>query len=249
MARNIIIMDSSASMRRIIRTMIQATINDAIVSEAYDAEEAMAMLEAGDYNLVLFSRESASKKWLEFAKRLLASTDQPPLSFILFSSSSKKEYLKEVSTYGITEHLSLPCTAEELGELITRICNPFTMRRARRYSAPGTVVFIEQGRKSYEAEVINMSGGGILCELSTPEHINWAAPGMLRLEIDIDGSSMSVAGLYSVPRRLIVVELNSDFTPRVVRVAWKFVNISEENKAKLEQVFSLLEKHGDMLYE
>ncbi len=247
MARNLIIMDSSASMRRIIRTMIQATVNDAVVSEARDAEEARGLIEDAHYHLVIFSRESSDKKWLEFAQKRLALPEGQRTNFILFTSSKKQDYFEEIKRYWIEEYLTIPCAANDLGELITRICTPFSLRKARRYSVPDAIASLEQGSNSFAAEVINFSEGGVLCELDAPAQLNWFMPAMISMEFNLDGATLKVAGLYSVARRLMVVEANPDYSPRRIRLAYRFISVPEESKKQLAQVFRVIEQQEGLL--
>lgn len=247
MARNIIILDSSASMRRIIRTMIQATVNDAVVSEAQDAEEARGLIEDAHYHLVMFSRESSNKKWLEFAQKRLALPEGQRTNFILFTSSKKQDYLEEIKRYGIHEHIIIPCAPNVLGELIARTCTHFSMRATRRYSIHDACANLEQGSRSFPAEVINFSEGGMLCELDAPAQLNWFLPTMISMEFNLDGGMLRVAGLYSVARRLMVVESNPDYSPRRIRLACRFLSVPEESRKQLAQVFGVIEKQEGLL--
>ena len=247
MARNIIIMDSSASMRRIIRTMIQATVNDAVVSEAHDAEEAQGLIEDARYHLVIFSKESSNKKWLEFAHKRVVLPEAQRTNFILFTSSKKQDYFEEIKRYGIQEHIIIPCAPNSLGELISRTCTHFAMRATRRYSVPDSVASLEQGSNSFPAEVINFSEGGLLCELEAPPQLNWFMPTMINMEFYLDGATLKVAGLYSVARRLMVVDANPDYSPRRIRLACRFINIPEESKKQLAHVFEVIEKQEGLL--
>jgi len=242
MARNIIVMDSSASMRRIIRTMIQATVNDAVVSEAHNAEEAQGLIEDARYHLVIFSRESSNKNWLEFAQKRLALPEAQRTNFILFTSSKKQDYFEEIRRYGIQERIIIPCAPTELGELIIKTCTHFAMRASRRYSIHDTSASLAQGSSSFSAEVINFSEGGALCELDAPAQFNWFMPLMISLEFNIDGVKSKVAGLYSSARRLSVIESNSDYSPKRIRLACTFVTVPEESKKQLSEVFRLIEK-------
>lgn len=247
MARNIIILDSSASMRRIIRTMIQATVNDAVVSEAQDAEEARGLIEDAHYHLVIFSRESSGKKWLEFARKRLALPEVQRTNFVLFTSMKKQDYIEEIRRYGIEEYFTIPCAPNVLGELITRLCTPFSLRKARRYSVPDAIASLEQGGSSFPAEIVNFSEGGLLCELDASSQFNWCMPAMIGLELNLEGAMLKVVGLYSVVRRLMVVESNADYSPRRIRLACRFINVPEESKKQLLQVFEVIEKQEGLL--
>lgn len=250
MARNIIIMDSSASMRRIIRTMIKATVNDAVFAEAQDAKEARSLIEEAHYHLVIFSRESSDKKWLEYAQKRLALPEAQRTNFILFTSSKNQEYLQEIKRYGIKEHIIIPCAPDALGELIIRTCTHFSMRATRRYSLHDASANLAQGSSNFPAEVINFSEGGALCELVAPAQLQSFLPLMISMEFNIEGTILKVAGLYSVVRRLIVVESNEDYSPKRIRLACRFVSVSEESKKQLSQVFKLIEKlEGQFVHE
>ena len=247
MARNIIIMDSSASMRRIIRTMIQATVNDAVVSEAKNYQEAQGLIEDARYHLVIFSRESSNEKWLEFAKKRLVLPEAQRTDFILFTSNKKQDYFEEIKHYGIKEQIIIPCAPTILGELITRTCSHYAMRTTRRYSIPGASASLEQGSNSFPAEVINFSEGGMLCELDAPVHYNWALPMMISMECNLDGVMLKVAGMYSVSRRLMVVDSNSDYSPRRIRLACRFINVPEESRKQLAHISETIEKQESLL--
>jgi CheY-like chemotaxis protein len=227
--------------------MIQATVNDAVVSEAQDAEEAQGLIEDAHYHLVIFSRGSSDKKWLEFAQKRLALPEGQKTNFILFTSSKKQDYLEELKRYGIEEYLAIPCSPNDLGELIARLCTPFSMRKSRRYSVPDSIASLEQGNNNFPVEVINFSEGGVLCELDSPAQLNWCMPAMISMEFNFDGATLKVDGLYSVARRLMVVESNSDYSPRRVRLACRFISVPEESKNKLVHIFSLIEKQEGLL--
>lgn len=247
MARNIIVMDSSASMRRIIGTMIRATVNDAVVSEAHNAEEAQGLIEDAHYHLVIFSRESSNKNWLEFAQKRLALPEPQRTNFILFTSSKKQDYFEEIKRYGIQEHIIIPCGPNALGELIARTCTHFAMRASRRYSIHDTRASLAQGGNNFPAEVINFSEGGLLCELDAPAQLNWFMPAMISMECNLDGDTLKVAGLYSLTRRLIVIESNPDYSPKRIRLACTFINVPEESKKQLAKVFKVVEKQEGLI--
>ena len=246
MARNIIILDNSASMRRIIRTMIPSTINDAVVSDAQNVKEAQDLIEHGQYHLVLFSRESSDKKWLEFAQKRLSLPEEQRTNFAMFTSSKKQDYLAELKRHGIEEYFTIPCEPNDIGKIITRLCTHFAMRKARRYSVPDAIAILAQGSNNFSAEVINFSGGGLLCELDAPAQLHWFMPVMVSMEFVIDGATLKVDGLYSVVRRLMVVEANPDYSPKRIRLACRFISVPEESKNQLAQVFAVIEKQEDL---
>jgi hypothetical protein len=227
--------------------MIQATVNDAVVSEAHNDEEAQGLIEDAHYHLVIFSRESSNKKWLEFAQKRLALPEAKRTNFILFTSSKKQDYLEEIKRYGIKEHIIIPCGPNVLGELIARTCTHFAMRASRRYSIHDAKASLAQGSLSFPAEVINFSEGGALCELDAPAQFNWFMPLMISLEFNLDGAKLKVAGLYSSARRLSVIESNPDYSPKRIRLACTFITVPEESRNQLVEVFKVIEKQEGLI--
>ncbi|MDH5299515.1 MAG: hypothetical protein OEV91_10895, partial [Desulfobulbaceae bacterium] len=176
MSRNILIVDHSGTIRRILRTMILANINDAEVAEAPDTAKAMHRLAEGNTHLVLFSWESADDQWFDFIKKSRTASGSQRLNFILFTSRPDDRHLARVKEAGVAAQLFIPCTPAILTETVNRACNPTLLRESRRYNIPEAEATLNQGAISLDARVINISQGGMLCELPIPEHIDWSVP-------------------------------------------------------------------------
>ncbi len=248
MARQILVVDQSISMRRIIRTMILAEVNDAVVTESHDVVEAMGRLQARNFHVVLFSRESSTPEWLEFVRqRGTVGADQERTAFILFTSSKQKKLAEEFRTHGVKEQVTVPCSPHQLGETINRVCSIFTLRSGRRYSLPGAVAILEQGAGSTIAELINFSDGGMLCELREVGAYLWSAPAMVTLNLPLDSEEFVATGLFSVTTRLTVSESHPDHTPKRVRIAFRFLTVPAATKKTLDKVFAFIEKEEGMM--
>lgn len=243
MSRNVLLLDISASMRRIIRTMILATVNDAEVDEATSCHDAIDLLKKKKYQVVLFTPESSEQKWYDFIQEnLKASGEKQKTSFVVFTSSKKQDYLNQVKKYGVEELLEVPCTPDVVGEMIIRICSPFAMRASRRYNYPNTSAAIEQFSRSFPAEVVNFSEGGMLCDLAVPEGFDWSSTSVVNLGFSIDNKIYDVSGILSSLSRLQVVESNSDYTPKRVRLAFRFVSVPQDSAETLTKVITIVEK-------
>lgn len=243
MARKILVLDISASMRRIIRTMILATVNDAQVDEVSDSQSAMSLLQRNKYHVALFTPESADQAWFDFLQKNNQQGDvKQKTTYVVFTSSKKQDYLNEVKRYGVEELLQIPCTPQVVGELITRICSPFAMRATRRYNYPNTSARIEQFGRSFQAEVVNFSEGGMLCDLTVPEGYDWSSTSVLNLGFSINDRMYEVSGVLSALSRLEVVESHSDYTPKRVRLAFRFVSVPQDSTETLTEVIGLVEK-------
>jgi hypothetical protein len=161
------------------------------------------------------------------------------IPFVMLFGKQEK-YLKLAKKHGLVEYLVMPCSAKLLTDTINRVCNPASLRRSQRYSAPGTVAVIEQGRLAVAAEVVNISDGGLLCEFDAQPLISLALPVMMTVTFAIEGKEFVARGLYSVMGNMKVVERYSDFTPKRVRAGFVFV-VATEAKPIFEKVFAALE--------
>ena len=241
MARRIIIIDSSQSMRRIITTLIQSTVDDAIVLEANNVQDAISLFDKSHYHIALFSKESSTQEWLEFAKRQSGKSERQRTKFVLFSSNKNEDYVAEVESYGVMEHLLIPCSAKQMERLIARICSPFFMRRNRRYSHQNAKVEIFQKNINMKAKLLNFSSGGMLCELDVTQPFDWAVPFMATIAFEADGVMLEAVNLYSTLSRLMMVDANPDYSPKRIRLACRFVVVPDETKNVLLKMFDHIE--------
>ncbi len=244
MPRKILIVDQSASIRRILRTMILANINDAEISEAENSSSATDFLATDPQHIVLFSWESSSEQWLRFVKQTKADPDNHRLNFILFTSSPDDERFDKARQSGVAHRLITPCSPETLTDLINRACNPALLRHTRRYNVPDSVANLAQGVACLDATIINISMGGMLCEIPLTEELDWTVPLLASVTFPAadNGQPVAVANLFSVISSFFVQKRNSDFTPKTIRISMRFLNLPPDAEAKLSSVFSQAEK-------
>lgn len=242
MVRKILVVDESATMRRIIHAMILANLNDAVVDEVANKEEALTWLAANPCHLILCSLDVVDLRGFELHAELQQGGKEIP--FVMLFAKQEK-YLQMAKQQGVAEYLIMPCNAKVLTDTINRVCNPVSLRRTQRYSAPGTTALIEQGRLGVEAVVVNISEGGVLCELEATPALNLAAPVMMAVTFTIDGKAVVAAGLYSIMGNMKVVERHSDLTPKLIRVGFVFIVVAEALPI-FEKVFTALEMQAAM---
>jgi len=250
MPRKILIVDQSASIRRILRTMILANINDADVTEAEDSRAATALIATESQHIVLFSWESSNKQWFKFIKQTKSDPDNHRLSFIVFTASPDDERYEMARRAGVGYRLVTPCTPETLTELINQACNPALLRDTRRYNVPHSIATLAQGVASLDATIINISMGGMLCEIPLTDELDWTVPLLATITFPAgdQGGPLTAANLFSVISSFFVQKRNSDYTPKTIRISMRFLNLPPEAETMLNIVFSqadTLEKEFD----
>ncbi len=245
MARNILIVDRSASMRRILAAMVLANVNDAALSHASDyAEAAMVVREQGCHVLVA-TWESSDAAALEFFQAIQNKTpDRQAIPVVALVAKEQAEKLAKVK--GV-ELVLMPCSAEELAEAINRAYNPVKLRQYKRYCLPDTTAILEQGGVQATATVINISSGGLLCELDYPGHFNCAMPAMVAVTFKLPGEALEASGLLAAFTGMKVIARNQDHSPKRIRLAFYFITVPKAAAVNLAHVFVYAEQQEAVL--
>jgi CheY-like chemotaxis protein len=247
MARKILIVDNSATMRRIIGGMILASLSDAEITEARNAYEAWEELRKQEFNLMLFSWEPSGSAWLNFLMRLGQRPVERRPGSIILTSGADQPHVRDALHAGVSGKLVIPCTQIELSDVINRVCNPLTLRQNSRYSLPDTTAFLQQEGRSYQAAVINVSKGGLLCELEYIKDYKWAAPVTITVTFRMDGKQFTAKGLFSTICRLMVTETNADHAPKMIKAAYRFSKVPPAVQDVFDDVFGLAKEQEKLL--
>jgi hypothetical protein len=227
-------------MRRIIEVMIQANVNDAVINQATDYEAASLLIKKQACHVVIASWESSDVSAVEFFQGLQGNS--PLQQRIPIVALVTKEHAVNLEKVNGVEQVRMPCSAEELAEAINRACNPVRMRQSKRYSLPDTTAILEQGTSQVEAVVINVSSGGLLCELDYPGHFSCAMPVMVSIIFHLQGEELSAVGLFSAFTGMQVIARNSDHSPKRIRLSFYFITVPQEAAGILAHVFVHVEQ-------
>ena len=118
MARNILIVDDSATMRKIImRGLRQAGIDNAEFKEAGDGVEGMKALESCTFDLILSDVNMPNMNGLDFVKAATAKLGTPP-PIVMITTEGSEEVVKEALSRGAKGYLKKPFTPEKIQEVI-----------------------------------------------------------------------------------------------------------------------------------
>jgi two-component system chemotaxis response regulator CheY len=116
MALDVLIVDDSATIRKILqRVVAQAGLDLGDVSEAADGAEALAAIEAGRSGLVLCDINMPNMDGLQL---LRAVQGRPDLDFIMITTEGNHDKVMEAIQLGAKGYVRKPFTAEEVREQI-----------------------------------------------------------------------------------------------------------------------------------
>jgi two-component system chemotaxis response regulator CheY len=241
MIRKLLLVDDSICMRQFLRQKIMANLNDIEVWEAKDTDEADQILAQKTCHLIIQSWHNSINDTLPFLKKLRENQHLRHVPFLLLSFDREEEQIRPLLEAGATECLYLPTPARVLAETINRVCNPVTLRKSDRYSFSSADAFLEQKKHCFGGQVINISLGGMLCELDWFDEFQCGAPLMARVEIPLGEKTISIRELYAKTVNLRLIESNPDHSARRIRIALAFLQVPEDSSAKLLKAFSLSE--------
>lgn len=120
---NILVVDDSATMRMIVvKSLRQAGFNDAVVTEAGGAKEALQKLAAGGIDIMLCDVNMPEISGIELIRVVRAK--MPSLPIVMITTESSPEMRKTMQAAGANGIITKPFPAEELereiGKLVSK---------------------------------------------------------------------------------------------------------------------------------
>ncbi len=118
MGYNILIVDDSATMRKIImRGIRQAGFDIAEVKEAGDGSQGLEVLEQGSVDIILSDVNMPNMNGLEFVGKVREKYgDKPPI--IMITTEGSEEVVAEAMSKGANGYIKKPFTPEKVQEII-----------------------------------------------------------------------------------------------------------------------------------
>lgn len=118
MTKNVLIVDDSATMRKIImRGIRQAGIDNAEFKEAGDGVEGMQAVEAGQFDLILSDVNMPNMNGLDFVREVTGKLENPP-PIVMITTEGSEEVIGEAMSRGANGYLKKPFTPEKIQEVL-----------------------------------------------------------------------------------------------------------------------------------
>ena len=156
---------------------------------------------------------------------------------ILTEGEGDAPYL-EVIDAGAKGSLEIPCAVPEICRTIDKFCSPRQLRGAQRYSIPQTSLRLQQADCDLNGRVVNISEGGLLCQLEAFAGFDWMQSALLDLSFAHLEESVNITGVCGVPVNINVMRSNPDDSPAQIRVAFRFVGVIPEARQQLCELFA-----------
>ncbi len=119
-AMNVLIVDDYKTMLRIIRNLLkQIDFNN--VEEASDGGEALAILRAGSFGLVISDWNMVPMTGLQLLQEVRADARLKSTPFIMITAESKTENVVAAKQAGVSNYIVKPFNAETLRDKIEKV--------------------------------------------------------------------------------------------------------------------------------
>ncbi len=116
----VLIVDDYKTMLRIVRNLLKQ-INLHNVTEANDGSEALSLLRAGDFNLVISDWNMAPMSGLQLLQEVRADTRLHSIPFIMITAESKTDNVIAAKQAGVSSYIVKPFNAETLQGKIEKV--------------------------------------------------------------------------------------------------------------------------------
>lgn len=241
MSRQFLVINHSSTLRKIIHTQIRANLDDAVVLEAEQTDEALRMIQNRQCHMALFLWDEMLPQDPEIFEKLANLPEDQRVPTLVMTTGACPETFDLLKKAGINEHLPFPCPPAELAETLNRVCNPVTLRRDKRHAFPQANFLLEQRGYAFEGTLINTSLGGLLGEMPYSENFNWSLPATASINLTVEGDSYIAPHLYCAVVQVTVIRRYPDFSPKILRISFKFLQIPETSRQTLERAFERAE--------
>jgi len=120
MTRNVLIVDDSAVMRKIVmRTLRQADVQVDQVFEAGDGSDALGVISSESVDLVLSDVNMPNMDGFEFVKQARSQNFEAPI--VMVTTEGSEDRVKDALASGVQGYVVKPFTADDLKEALTGI--------------------------------------------------------------------------------------------------------------------------------
>ncbi len=120
--KGVLIVDDYKTMLRIVRNLLkQINIHD--VTEANNGAEALALLRAGDFGLVISDWNMAPMSGLDLLHEVRSDARLHALPFIMITAESKSDNVIAAKQAGVSSYIVKPFNAETLQGKIEKVLN------------------------------------------------------------------------------------------------------------------------------
>ena len=238
--RKLLLIHPGRSTRALIKKYIFAELSDTEIEEADSGQKALAQLQTGKFDVII-SAERLDDYGLEaFASKLETLKPYGRNSLIVISDSESDQVREDLVVQGFQHVVQIRIRPADLIKQINFVCDPRKWRKNARYHIPNSAVIIESPTRKMDADLINISLGGVFVELTTEDPSALMNGGLLlTLQIPLSGAIAQIDGLTTKLLRVETVAWTRGHLPRTMRATFIFVDLEPGAEGRLEELIQM----------
>lgn len=229
-SRSILVIHNSEATRDTLSRFVHSELNDVDLIPVASAEEGLKRLDERRFDLVIAAQTLKKGSGVDVYKALGESRENRDTPFLLLARTPTEEDLQTYREADVEHVLAIPFSSVDLAQRINLICDPRNWREYERVNIPGTTAVIHLPGLDVEGKVINVSHGGLLCEIPYGEQFA-ALFGCASIDITFpDEYDNRTVKTWADFLRMLVIRWKEENVPENLRVAWRFMDIEEEDR-------------------
>lgn len=247
--RNFLLIHSSRSIRAMIKKFILADLDDVEIVESQNGQLALRLLAGYSFDLIICNCDLEDMPITTLRREILEYSPRNKTTDIiaLLEEDDARAALVKASFPHIVR---MPFQPLEFISKINQVCNPRKWRKSDRFHIPDSMVTIHVWEMQAEAQMINISRGGVLVEISGDRSdLLLQNNPKLTLDINPPGCSYKINNLPAKLTRINVVAWNENYKPALMRLAYIFLDLDQDATSDLEQALEFAKTDGVYIAE
>ncbi|MBI5186751.1 MAG: response regulator [Nitrospinae bacterium] len=237
--RKIMIVHEFRGLRNLLKGYISTEVPDVLTMDVSSTQEALQRLKEEKFDLAICGNKMQGMDGPALYQKIREfplNTDTP---FLVLTSSLSEEVLHEFAAHGIQHYMITPFTAKELAARINALSNPVKKRVHDRISIPDTKAFISIDGRRVEAKVVNISAGGVLCDMEFSEEyiVRLMKTPNISIELPAEYANIEIGNIPCKFLRLNVLTSTGGNLPEQIRIGWQFMEMPDNKKKIFEGIF------------
>lgn len=240
--RNFLLVHSSRSVRAMVKKLMLAELDDIEIIESDAGADAIQQLSMKPFELLISECQLADMHVTELKKWVGTQSLNIDIRFLVISDNEAEGEADKLVQAGMALTRA-PIVAQDLIDMINRLCNPRKWRAAERFHIPKSKAVLSVWGMEAAARLINISLGGVLIEVSgdRSELLLQNNP-KLTLRFKSPADYHSIRNLPCKLIRLDIIEWDANHKPIAMRGAYIFLELDPKSQMELEQVIMIAQE-------
>ncbi len=240
--RQVLIVHSSRAVSSTVKRYVLSELSDIAFTETGAGQEALEHLQKKHFEVVIADNDLLDMNGLALHEKMqgIALNKETPFIILAPSDVLTSEYINRINQVGIAHYLAVPFTAEEVISEINDVCNPRSWRANDRFHIPNSKAYLHLERELVEIDLINISLGGILCELFYDyQVVELLGTNRVSIYIPSPEGYFEITDINCKLSRLNVINWKIDGMAEHVRMTFLFTDLSIETEGLMQQVVEM----------